>query len=411
MVALVKMLRSSLTVTASVTALIVPALAAAGVVLEPSAQVIVEQRYDDDVRTLAMDRAVLGPSGQLMSRLTPQLGLNLRDPTLTVESTYALDVTYRHGSGRTTFDHRGQFTLDKRLTDRLAVDSELRVWRVSDPTSLPRLGMAPAFSPVLFGRFDAGASYRATRRLTLRPLYRFEGAHIEEDPLGATAGVAARGSGYSHSPAIEGWFRLDGRAEVGADYRLQYFVFMPREGLGNELAHSHGISAAFRYRLFKRVGLTARAGPTAFARGGLGAGGYTLVPRLQLDLHRDGEFFDLSLSAGHDLVGASGFTSAVWADYASVMGAWRFWRPLRLFAAASFFRNGTAPQVGWTELGTARVPTGYSVGGGAEWEAMRNLSFLLSVTRHAQLGFLDRMDPAAQLELNIVSLRLNFRAF
>lgn len=375
------------------------ASAAAGVHLQPSLRLLAEQRYDDDIDAARADPGAA--TGLMMTKLSPQLGLEVADPTLTVDSWYSLDFTYRHGSDSpTSFDHRGFLSLEKRITERLRVDTDLRIWRVSDALSLPRMGVARNDDPVLYGRGELALAYQAARRWTIRPGYRFEGARV----FGANSGA-----GFTHMPFLENWFRATPRSDLGLEYRWQYFQFdrAGREAaIHLDSAQSHSVAAAWRYRITRRINLSARAGPSFFARGGLG---YTLVPRVQVDLHRDGEMMDLSLSAGHDVVGASNFSRAVWADYASVAAEWRFWRPLRLFTAASLFRNGQAPNRAWASMD---VDAGYALGVGAEWQVVRNLSLALSLDRYSNFGVPDRDDAALLVdERNIASLKLNFRAF
>lgn len=363
--------------------------AVGGVQLEPSLRIFAEERYDDDPLLGEIGQ----PTGLLMSKLTPQLGLQVSDPTLKVDSWYALDFTLRHGSGNTTFDHRGMLEVDKRFTDRLRLDTDLRIWRVSDPTSLPRAGMARSLAPVFYGRAEGAFSYQLTRRLTARAGYRFEGLQILE---------AGGGVGMKHEPFVESWLGLTPRSQLGADYRMQYFLFE------DENAVAHGVGAAWRYRLTRQINLALRAGPSFFSRNGES---FAVVPRVQLDLNRDGRFFDVSFSAGHDLVGASGFTSAQWADYASLHGDWRLLRTVRLYLMTSAYRNAAAPDENWTSLDPTVVSMGYALGGGVEWQAYRNLSFTLSVDRISQFGSPTRAAGAERLERNIASLRMNFRAF
>ena len=130
------------------------------------------------------------------------------------------------------------------------------------------------------------------------------------------------------------------------------------------------------------------------------------MPRVSLELMREGERSEVGFAMGHDLVGASGFSGAVWADYASLMAAHRFTAKLSAFGAASFFRNGRAPGEYYTEWrNTTNVSQGYAVGGGVEYRLSRKLALQGAVDRIAQVGAADTA-AAGDLTRNVFALRL-----
>jgi hypothetical protein len=135
------------------------------------------------------------------------------------------------------------------------------------------------------------------------------------------------------------------------------------------------------------------------------------LPRLTAVLERDGALFDLGVAAGHDLVGASGFDHALWADFASMTIERRFNERLSVSAAASYFRNGRAPSEG--VLGPSESPyvsQGYAVECGAEYRLTRYLSLQGIVNRIAQVG---AGDAAAGVDLarNVLAVRLVISAW
>ncbi|MCI0669812.1 MAG: hypothetical protein L0Y64_05080, partial [Myxococcaceae bacterium] len=96
--------------------------------------------------------------------------------------------------------------------------------------------------------------------------------------------------------------------------------------------------------------------------------------------------------------------AARWADFASVSGGWSFTRSLRGDAAARYFRNGPAPDLGMLP-GTAdgRVAQGYALGVGLEWQL--NAAFLLrgTLSRIQQVGPGTLTEPGSMTR-NIVSI-------
>jgi hypothetical protein len=359
--------------------------------VDPRFKVGFEERFDDD----ALFLPELGAGGQLMSKLTPQVGFGAQTHTFDSEGFYAADFMLRHGSGRFTLDHRGGLNLKKAMSDRAFMDGRVNLWRVSDPTSLPRLGVARTLTPILYGRGEAGGTYLITERLSSRFSYAFEGAQVLE---------TGRPPAFVHTPMLENWYRSTRRTDLGLAYRFQYFAF------GADTAFGHGAFAGLRHRLTRQTTLTVQAGPVYFQRYDRSTSGF--LPKVTAEIGRDGEQFDLALVAGHDLVGASGFSSAVWADFASLLASYDFTGQFRMYSAASYFRNGQVPNVGllpWSAEANSAVQ-GYAVGVGAEWRVTRSFSMQLSADRLAQLSGTVGPDET-EFARNIVSLRLVLTAW
>jgi hypothetical protein len=135
------------------------------------------------------------------------------------------------------------------------------------------------------------------------------------------------------------------------------------------------------------------------------------MPRVTAGLEREGELFDMGLAAGHDLVGASGFEHALWADFASVSLARRVNDRLSFNAAASYFRNGRAPNEGAFKLNESPfVSQGYAVEGGVEYRLNRYVALQGMANRIAQVG---AGDEAAGVDLarNVLAIRLLISAW
>ncbi|WP_224362221.1 hypothetical protein [Hyalangium versicolor] len=357
-------------------------------VLDSSLRLTAEERYDDDFRLNDG-----GAGGQFMTKLSPRLGLEVKDPVSKGEAFYATDLLVRHGSGNATLDHRGGVDLSYALSRRLKVDVTGRIFRVTDPTSLPREGVARSLSPTLYGQARLSVSERLTRRWDIRANYGFEGAKVYEE---------GREPGFVHTPSIEAWYRSTRRLTLGLEYRYQGFVF------GGDSSNAHGAFGALRYRLTRATTLTVRGGPVLYTSHE-GESGW--LPRAAVELAREGELLDLGLVVGHDLVGASGFTSALWADYASLVAGRRFTERLTANAAASFFRNGRAPGEGAFSLeGSPNVSQGYAVGGSVDYRLTRYVTLQGAVDRIAQVG---EGDAAAGVNLarNVFAVRLLISAW
>ncbi|HYI02570.1 hypothetical protein [Hyalangium sp.] len=361
--------------------------ALAAQVLDSSLRIVAEERYDDDLRLSTAG------GGQFMTKLSPRLGLELKDPRSKGESFYATDLLIRHGSGTVTLDHRGGLDVNHALSRRLQLAFTSRIYRVTDPTSLPRDGVARTLAPTLYGQARVSATGRATRRWDVRGSYAFEGAKVYED---------GNQPGFAHTPSVEAWYRSTRRLALGLEYRYQGFLY------GDTYSQAHGAFAGLRYRLSRLTTLTARGGPVRYTSPEGQAG---WLPRISVGLDREGRLFDLGFAVGHDLVGSSSFDRALWADYASLVLARRFNDRLSVNAAASYFRNGHAPSEGAFSLSESPLMSqGYAVECGAEYRFTRYLALQGTINRIAQVG---TGDAAAGVDLarNVLAVRLVISAW
>lgn len=362
--------------------------ASAATVLDPSLRLTAEERYDDDLR---LNDGLVG--GQFMSKVTPRLGLDAKSERLTLGGFYAADLLVRHGSGKVSLDHRAGLAVQHLLSRRLRVDFTGQFYRVTDPTSLPRQGLAHSTSPALYGQGRLALADRLTERLDARVSYNFEAARVFEE---------GRAAGYAHTPSVELMYRGTRRLTLGLEYRYQGFVF------GNEYADAHGAFGSLRYRLTRLTTLTVRGGPVFF-RQQAEVGPSGVLPRAAVELMREGPKTDWGFVVGHDLVGASGFTNVVWADYASLMVTHRFTHQLQAHGAASYFRNGRAPDFDFFQARSAGLAQGYAVGAALDYQWTRSVMVQGSLDRVAQVGAVG--PEAVDLTRNVAAVRFIYSAW
>jgi len=361
--------------------------------VEPILRLAVEQRYDDDVLLTGGQDA----PGAFLTKIMPQLGLRLNQRTTQFEGFYGPDLLYRNSGGQLEVDHRAALELHTDASRTAHIDALGQFWDTSDPLSLPRQGLARTLARTLYGRAELGWRQRFSPRWSFLLGYRFEGAKVDEPDHPA---------GFLNSPSIEVDYRLTRRAEVGAEYRFQLFKF----GSNNAVAHSPGL--VWKYRLSRWANIKVSGG-AAFYSEHQNPEKNGIVPRFEIDVaQRISKRLDWIFTVGHDLVGASGFSTAVWADYASMTLSWQLLEKLRLFGYGSFFRNGPMPNVGVFPLKVDQekgVAAGYGVGAGAEWRFNRHVAIQASYDRLDQVG---SVDPAqTSLTRNIVAARLTVDAF
>lgn len=380
------------------TALLLASNAFAATLFEPLLRLTVEQRYDDD-RTL---RTGSNPVGEFRLKTSPQIGGKARSPTLDSEIWYAADLFWLQESAQTRVDHRGALNFKKRFTPRLTTEARLGIWRVTDPTSLPRLGVAATLSRILYGRADLSASLKLSSRWTSRLSYRFEGVRIY---------AAGREPGYAHTPSLEAWYGMSTRTALGVEARFQAFQFQGPDAVAFSPA------LGFRTILDPITTLSLKVGSVVFQRlrepGETGDTPSGVLPRVNFELTRQGPRFGGSFLLGHDLVGSSAFVSVVWADYVSLSGTAMVGRYFKLLGTGSYFRNGVAPNTGvlpWNSDGPSSE--GYALIVGLEWMISQNVSIQALGQRIQQIN--PEVIPGASTEgfvRNIAAVRFMLTAW
>ncbi|HEY3587655.1 MAG TPA: hypothetical protein VGK85_10910 [Myxococcaceae bacterium] len=361
--------------------------------LEPILRLSLEQRYDDDVLLTGSQNA----PGAWLTKIMPQAGLLLNERRTQFDLVAGPDVLYYSNSGDVKLDYRGALELHSELSRTARIDTVARFWDTSDPLSLPRQGLARTLARTYYGLATFGWRQEFAPRWSFLLGYRFEGAKVEEPD---------HPPGFLNSPSMEVDYRLTRRADLGVEYRLQLFKF----GDNNAIAHSPGL--VWKYRLSRSANIKVSAG-AAFYREHLDPSKDGVVPRFEIDVaQKITKRLDWVFAVGHDLVGASGFSTAVWADYSSLTLSWQVLEKLRLFGYGSFFRNGPMPNIGVFPLKVDQekgVAAGYGVGAGAEWRFNRFVAVQASYDRLDQVG---SVDPAqTSLTRNIVAARLTVDAF
>ena len=342
-----------------------------------TAKLTMEERYND-----ADSSALLG--GQLLSRVTPQPGFSWRRRNTEVLGWYAADVLIRHGSGTVGVDHRSQLRANHAFSRTFRMNFSTGLWRVSDPTSLPRPGLANAFLPIVYGRSDLQLEKEVSSRLRAQLNYRFEGASL--------LGEGQR-PGFYHAPAIAVNWAQSTRTTQSLEYRTQLFQEPSAQ------ASAHGLLASIQHSFNRQWNASLGAGPTYLLQGEQGG----FLPRVFLDLRRDGRHSRIELSAGQDLIGASGLSAVLWAQFVSVYASWALSRDLRLSLVANYFRNAQ-PQPFQNGFAQTQLPLseGYLGGIRFEWRLLPQLTAMATVDR------LDQRAAGAMFASNLGGIRFVF---
>ncbi len=306
--------------------------------VEPLARVTLEGGYDSNV-------LYNGQGGDSMGRLSPDLGVRLRDHTWWLDAAAGGDLLfYRERRNDPVWNQRGRAVLHARLTPRLTLDSNLQATYARDPIGLARLG--------IFGRTGAAFVGNGTARLGWELEHRWgvAGTFAHHSVV-----FDARDGAASYSPGVEVTRRLDARTELGGAYRFDYFQGF---GTGAHDALAHELLAVLRRRLTRRLALEAEAGPALWVP--RYAGGSTeLVPEAALQLLYAARRYEGRLTLRHG-VGLGNLATPGLVDIAE--GAFRIplGRSFEVVADGGLWRSGNIP---WGANGAL----GYGIEGEVAW--------------------------------------------
>ena len=342
------------------------------------AELATELRYDSE--------GAVG--GDVQGKLIPRLGYERASARSRLALGYGLDLTRHLGGAGISLDHRGELEWRLRATRRLALSAQGALYRVAESTSLPRFGVAYAQAGAFWSFGEVRARHRRSRIAHLEVSARSEWNRLIF-PEGAGE-LAAPLSGMQ-SLQVSERYRATRLSELGWAVRGQLF-----SGGDEVLGGSGALLFVSRFRLAPHTALSFEAGPRLYRAGRTTTWDAQL--RLQLDWARRG--LELALIAGRDYVGAAGFASTLWTEFAQGGLGLVLSRRVRVFGYAGAFRNGLAQRRDADALG-------YGASLGVEWAFADHLLARLAFDR---LGQLDLLGGGYSMGRNIVALRVGYRA-
>lgn len=350
-----------------------PARAAAETVAEPIARLTLEGGYDSNV-------LYDGTGGDRTGRISPELGLTLRDPLQTLTALYTGDyLVFDRVAPRGIWNHRALIRAiggpERRLTYRLEAGGG---WAF-DPVGLAQMGVLragehSAWTASARGRLEYELAPRVAGALTLT-----ERAVVFDDGTG----------GAMHGPGAEALYLLDRRLALGAAYTLG--VFQSFERARDTIGFSNGARARLRYRATRSITLEAHAGPALWS----GPKGLAFVPEVGAELLWVLPEQDLRVGAAHGLgIGSTARPGLV--DTLEFGFVRRFGRTYDLRGDGGVWHSGDAPS-------GANAVWSYALVGEAGMRFGTSVRVALRAARYARLD-----DRSSALARTIIGLRLGW---
>ncbi len=356
-------------------ALLLPGARAAGVtVMEPIARLSVEGGYDSN----ALYR---GEGSDRTGRISPEVGLRLRDHLFDLRATYGGDyIVYERLARDGIWNHRGAFRLEATPTHRLQIDLAARGGYAFDPVGLAQMGIFRTGQDSAWTAAGRGRiAWQAARRIELAATFS-ERTVVFADETG----------GAMHAPGAEALWLASERLAFGVAYAAGVFQELDA-ARGDTVAFSHGARARGRYRITRQLELDGYAGPSMWR----GPDGTAVVPEAGAELRLEGRWTDLRLSGSHGLgIGSTARPGLV--DSAELGAVRRFGLRYDVRVDGGIWHSGLAPDGDRSTLGyAASGEAGMLVGGGVR--------VALALTHLARID-----DPSAALRRTTVGIRLGW---
>jgi hypothetical protein len=330
---------------------LVAATATAKPVNELSVAAGIDSAYDDNVFN--------GRGPDFVNRIAPRASWRLIDPRVKAAAEYDLGVwTYAFGKASNSINHRIAASVEGTPTRRLTLKIGDEFVRAEDPGFLTRIAVVAPQIGIIDNTLDALAGYAIARRVYGDVAYTWH--HAQFDPYTATqiaAGLPTLYNGDEHDFNALGDVRVTRTDDFRFAGRAQIFTAGPQDVAGQASLNtsswrwrqgaSYSPAVGWRHRFLRELELIADVGPIFYDRlagsehiPGAPPSGWTW--RLASNLRWYTPTWRASISYAHDLLGATGVGSAVWADYAYAQAGYHFGEKLDVHVGGGYFRNGVA---------------------------------------------------------------------
>jgi hypothetical protein len=353
----------------------------AGAETSPYAGVTAEQSWDSNVMNSRGDDGV--------TRITPRVGLLHESSRLRFLGEYRLGLhAYATGSADDSINHRGALSFLWEATPRLELEGDAMVTVGDDSVLLDRPGVIIPRGGFVDVGAHAGVKWRATRRTRLALDYLARASRFD---LSDGPDPQAYDGDEHRLDATASW-RATRRLTLKGITRGQRFVSY---GTTASLGGSLGAGAGLEYRLARLWRARAHGGGLWFE------GSPIFGWFAQADLTRTGDRWRVALRGVHDVYGGTSAAEAVWSESAFVDGALRLSKTVGVRARAGGYRGGAAPNYDVNVSGlTGRAELA--------WLAWRGVRLDLFAEHRAQdadggLGFGDVHRTVAGVRLTAVT--------
>lgn len=321
--------------------------AVAGPINELSLAAGVDSAYDSNVFN--------GRGPDFVNRIDPHASYRLIDPRVKLEASYDLGYwTYAFGKAENSLNHRADFSVEGYVTRRLFLKVDDEFSRAEDPGFLSRIGVVAPQIGIFDNVTDAIAGFNFTRRLYAGLGYTYHWAQFDQFTPQQALTDPALFDGAEHDAAANLGYKVTRRDDLLFQGRFQLFTAGPQDQDANrwDIGSTYSPTVGWKHAFLPTLEATADAGPLFYqsmkdAVNIPNAPGSGVTYRLDANLRYNTPTWRASATYTHDLVGATGAGSALWADYVYAQAGYHFLEKFDAHIGAGYFRNGLAPSQAW----------------------------------------------------------------
>jgi hypothetical protein len=319
----------------------------------------------------AFDGNVYNSRGpDFVNRIQPSVAYKLIDQRFELDSSYDFAYwTYAFGKAQNSINHRADLSLEGHPTQHTTLKVADEFSRAEDPGFLSRLGVVAPQIGIFDNIVDASAVAEFTRRLYGGIGYTYHWAQFDQYSARQAMEFTRLYDGAEHD--VQGTFdyRVTRHDDLRFGGRAQLFTAGPQDGDANlwDIGSSYSPSVGWRHQFTRTVEWTADAGPLFYQR----LGGSENIPgatnsgttwRGATVLRWFTPGWRASVQYSHDLLGATGAGTALWADAVYGQVGYHWLEKFDAHVGGGYFRNGIGPAGAWSYDGvTVDTMVDYSV--------------------------------------------------
>jgi hypothetical protein len=304
----------------------------------------VDSAYDNNVYN--------GRGPDFVNHINPQGSYHLIDPRYSVNVAYLFGYwTYALGKADNSLNHRATVSVEGHPSRRVYLKLGDELARAQDPGFLTRIGVVAPQIGIIDNVTDVVIGVNLTRRWYGAASYTFHMATFDAfTPTMVMQGLAPLFDGAEHDARLDFSYRVTRHDDLRFGARVQHFSAGPQTGsiFTWDLANTYSPAAGWRHQFLRDLEWTADAGPL-FYQALAGAVNVPAAPhdsgvtwRVGTRLRWYTPTWRASLSYTHDLLGATGAGTAIWADYLYGQVGYHWLDRIDVSLGGGYFRNGYA---------------------------------------------------------------------
>jgi hypothetical protein len=342
-----------ITLLALVASTFVGARAQAAPKNELSASASLDSAYDDNVYN--------SRGADFVNRVTPHVSYRLLDPRVKLESSYDFSYwTYALGKAQNSLNHRADVSLEGHPTRRLTLNVADEFSRAEDPGFLSRMGVVAPQIGIFDNVADALVGVNVVRRVFSSLGYTYHWASFDQYTPTQAMTFPTLFDGAEHDLQAFTAYSVTRRDDLRFAGRFQMFTAGPQAVDANrwDIGDTYSPTVGWRHQFLPALEATVDGGPVYYgALGGavniVDAMGTALAPqsgwtwRGSALLRYNTPSWRASVGYVHDLLGATGAGTALWADAVYAQAGYHYLEKFDAHVGVGYFRNGAAVNQPW----------------------------------------------------------------